>query len=346
MNLKFFEKLIATPSPSGNEAEIQKLWINEMKKYADITTDEAGNATASLNKDASYGVLFAAHCDEISFMVKHIDDSGYITVSAIGGISAKPAIGSRVRIYGKKMIKGVVAVPPEHKGGQKGDLDVDSLTIDTGAKDGKELRKIVRVGDYVLYDLDLDYLQDRNVMGRALDNRTGLFIMSEVVKALSKEKINVAFHAVSTVNEETNQGGAYFATSRIQPKMAIACDVTFATDDPTSSKSKDGDVRLGGGPVLAHGPQVSRKINEMLEHVAKKSKLNVQFELAPRRTGTDADTMRFTGTGVPVALISLPLRYMHSPSEVVSLKDMEAEIKLIVEFVRSLNGDENLSPLS
>lgn len=346
LNLNFLEQLIATPSPSGNEADIQKLWMKEMKKYAQITTDDAGNVIATLNPSADYGVMFAAHCDEIAFMVKHIDGSGFITVAPIGGISAKPAIGSRVRIYGKKMIKGVVSVPPEHKGGQKGEIDVDSLTIDTGSKDGKELKKIVSVGDYVIYDLDMDYLQNQNIVGRALDNRTGLFIISEVVKALSKEKIHVAFHAVSTVNEETNQGGAYFAASSLKPKMAIACDVTFATDDPTSNKSKDGEVSMGGGPVLAYGPQVSKKLNEMLKQVAKKCRHDLQFELAPRRTGTDADTIRFTGAGVPVALISLPLRYMHSPSEMVSIKDMETEVALIVDFVKSLKGDENLCPIS
>lgn len=345
MDLGFFEKLIAMPSPSGAEADIQKLWKNEMKKYANVSADEAGNVIAALNEGADFGVLIAAHSDEISFMVRHIDDKGYISVAAIGGISAKPAIGSRVRVLGKKTIIGVVAVPPEHKGGQKGELEVDSLLIDCGAKDGKELRKIVSVGDYVIYDKNLDYLQNNNIAGRALDNRSGLFIISEVVKELSKEKLNVALYAVSTVNEETNQGGAYFAASALRPRIAIACDVTFATDDPSSSAAKDGDVKLGGGPVIAFGPQVSRTVNNLLIDTAKKNKHDIQYELAPRRTGTDADTMRFTGSGVPVALVSLPLRYMHSPSEVVNLKDMEAEIRLLVDFVKSLTGKENLCPI-
>ncbi len=345
MDLGFFEKLISTPSPSGAEAGIQKLWKDEMKKYAKISTDGAGNVIATLNGGADFSVLLAAHSDEIAFMVRHIDDKGYISVAAIGGISAKPAIGSRVRVLGKKTIIGVVAVPPEHKGGQKGELDVDGLLIDCGAKDGKELKKIVSVGDYVIYDLNLDYLQNNNVVGRALDNRSGLFIISEVVKELAKEKINVALHAVSTVNEETNQGGAYFAASSLKPSIAIACDVTFATDDPSSSAAKDGDVKLGGGPVIAFGPQVSRVVNNMLIESAKKNKHDIQYELAPRRTGTDADTMRFTGAGVPVALVSLPLRYMHSPSEVVNLKDIEAEIKLLVDFIKSLTGKEDLCPV-
>ncbi len=121
--------------------------------------------------------------------------------------------------------------------------------------------------------------------------------------------------------------------------------MTFATDDPSSSAAKDGDVKLGGGPVIAFGPQVSRVVNNMLIESAKKNKHDIQYELAPRRTGTDADTMRFTGAGVPVALVSLPLRYMHSPSEVVNLKDIEAEIKLLVDFIKSLTGKEDLCPV-
>lgn len=349
MNLKFFEKLIQTASPSGMEAEIQKIWMNEMKKYADVSTDDAGNVIASLNKKAPFSVLIATHCDEIAFMVRHIDDKGFISVAPAGGISAKPALGSRVKVLakeGKKVIKGVVAVPPEHKGGQKGELEVSSLVIDCGAKDGKELKKIVSVGDYVIYDFDMDMLQNKNVAGRAMDNRSCLFMLSEVVKALSKEKLNVAFHAVSTVGEETTGGGAFFAAARLQPNFAIACDVTFATDESTSSAAKDGVVTLGEGAVIAHGPQINRKLNEMIKKVATSKKHKLQEELCPRRTGTDADTMKFTGAGVPIALISLPLRYMHSPSEIVSLNDIESEVKLIVDFIKSLTGKEKLGPVN
>jgi len=346
MNKKFLEELIECPSPSGDEIKIQKLWIEEMKPFADeIRTDFAGNAVAVLNPEAEFKVLLAGHCDEIAFMITHIDDKGFVYVTKAGGINPKLALGSRVRIYGKETIKGVIGVKAEHKGGAKGEINVEDLTIDVGASSKDDLKDVISVGDYVLYDVDYDYLRNDLMAARALDNRSGTFIVGEVLKALSKEKINVGVYAVSTVNEETNMGGAYFAAATIEPNMAIACDVTFATDTPGAEPKKEGTVTLGGGPVLAKGAQINFKINDMLKKSAEALEIPIQLELTPRTTGTDADKMRFTGKGVPVGLVSLPLRYMHSPSEVVSLKDIQSEIDLMVHMIKSMTGNENLKPL-
>lgn len=346
MNNKFLEKLIETPSPSGDEVMIQKLWINEVKEYADkIETDFSGNAIAILNPEADFKVLLAGHCDEIAFMVTHIDDKGFISVTKAGGINPKLALGNRVRIYGRKMIKGVVGVKAEHKGGEKGEIKVEDLIIDTGANSKDEIKDIVSVGDYIIYDMDFEYLMNDKISARSLDNRSGAFIVAEVIKELSKEKLNVGVYGVSTVNEETTMGGAHFAAASIEPNMAIALDVTFATDAPGSNPKKDGDVKLGGGPVISRGSQINSKINNMIKTAADKHGHQLQVELTPRTTGTDADRMRFSGKGVPVALISLPLRYMHSPSEVVSLKDIEEEIKLVVDMIKDMSGNENLKPL-
>lgn len=347
MNREFLEKLIKCPSPSGDEVAIQRLWMEEMTPYADrMETDFAGNAYAILNPDAEFKVLLAGHCDEIAFMVQYIDDKGFISVTKAGGINPKLALGSRVKIFGKEVIKGVIGVKAEHKGGAKGEINVEDLTIDVGANSKDELKDLIQVGDYVLYDMDYEYLRNDHFTARALDNRTGAFIVGEVIKALSKEKLNVGVYAVSTVNEETTMGGAYFAATQIAPDMAIACDVTFATDAPGSNPKKDGDVKLGSGPVISKGSQINFKINEMFKATAKKHNHQLQVELTPRGTGTDADKMRFTGKGVPVALISLPLRYMHSPSEVVSLKDIQEEINLLVDMIKDMSGEENLNPLA
>lgn len=346
MNKKFLENLIKCPSPSGDEVMIQKLWINEVREYAHkIETDFSGNAIAILNPESPFKVLLAGHCDEIAFMVTYIDDNGFISVTKAGGINPKLALGNRVRIYGTKMIKGVIGVKAEHKGGEKGEINVEDLIIDVGANSKDDIKDIVNVGDYVIYDVDYEYLMNSRISARALDNRSGAFIVAEVLKELSKEELNVGVYAVSTVNEETTMGGAYFAAACIEPNMAIACDVTFATDAPGSNVKKECDIKLGGGPVISKGSQINYKINNLIKDTAKKYNHKLQVELTPRTTGTDADRMRFSGKGVPVALISLPLRYMHSPSEVVSLDDIQEEISLLVNMIKDLTGNENLKPL-
>jgi endoglucanase len=347
MDINFLNRLIECPSPSGDEKKIQNLWMDEIKPFVhEVKTDISGNAYGILNPEKPFKVLLAGHCDEIAFMVKHIDDKGFISVAAAGGISPKLALGNRVRILGSKIIKGVVAVAAEHKGGAKDTLKIEDILIDTGAADKNELSEFVEIGDYIIYDLDHENLMNDLYTGRALDNRSGAFIIAEVLKALSKESLEVGVYGVSTVNEETTMGGAHFAAANIQPDIALACDVTFATDTPDASPKKDGDVALGKGPVISIGSQINRKINDLIKKVAKEHKHPLQVELTPRQTGTDADRMRFAGKGVSVALISLPLRYMHSPSEVVSKKDIEIEIKLIVDFIKSLNGLEDLNPLT
>lgn len=345
MDNKFLEQLIKCPSPSGAEEQIQKIWKSEVAPYVDeMRTDASGNMIAVINPQSAYKVLLAGHCDEIAFMVKHIDDRGFIYVAAAGGISPKPALGSRVRILGQQAVKGVFAVPPEHKGGAKGELKISELVVDTGANDRESVARHVSVGDYIIYDVDIDYLLDDCITGRALDNRTGAFILAQVMKKLSKKKPSIGVYAAATVNEETNMGGAFFAAATIKPTFGIACDVTFATDDVSSSPTKDGDVKLGEGAVISYGAPINRKINEWIQAVAEKKNHPLQYELTPQRTGTDADAIRMSGEGVPVALVSLPLRYMHSPSEVVSLKDIESEIDLLVDFIMSLTGEENVNP--
>jgi endoglucanase len=342
----FLSSLIATPSPSGDELKIQKKWMAYVGPFVEkIETDYSGSAIAILNSEATFKVMLAGHCDEIAFMVTHIDDKGLIYVTKSGGINPKLALGMRVRILGDKIINGVVGVKAEHQGGSKGEVKVEDLYIDCGATSKEELEDLVGVGDYVIYDMDMDLLMNDRIVGRGLDNRTGAFIVAEVLRRLSTEKLNVGVYGVSTVNEETNMGGAYFAANHIEPTLGIACDVTFATDYPGLDPKKDGDVQLGKGPVLSKGAPINYKINDLLKVAAKECDVNLQYEVTPRTTGTDADKIRFSNKGVPVALVSLPLRYMHSPSEVVSLKDIEAEIDLLVTFIKNLSGQEELKPL-
>lgn len=346
-NRDFLLTLLHTPSPSSSEMEIQKKWINYVKDFADeIKTDNAGNAIGVLNPDAPFKVLLAGHCDEIALVINRIDKEGFLHFDKMGGINPKAAVGMKTTVLGSgKTVTGVIGVNAQHHGGLKDDFGLADLFIDCGWKTKEEAEKYVQIGDLAVYQTDPEILMERYVSGRGLDNRTGSFIVAEVLRRLSEQGCQVGVYAASTVNEETNMGGAYFAAAGIEPAMAIACDVTFATDYPGVNKNKHGDVRLDKGPVLAKGAPINIKINKLLEKTARKLNINVQYELTPRMTGTDADKMRLTGRGVPVSLVSLPLRYMHSPVETSSLKDIDEEIELLVTMIASLTGEESLNPL-
>lgn len=346
-NQDFLLELLHTASPSSNEVAIQKKWINYVKTFADeIRTDHAGNAIGVLNPDARFKILLAGHCDEIALVINRIDEDGFLHFDKMGGINPQAAVGMKVTVMGENTsVTGVIGVNAQHHGGIKKDFDLEDLFIDCGYKTKGEAEDYIQIGDLAVYKTEPEILFDRYISGRGLDNRTGSFIVAEVLKNLAERGCSVGVYAASTVNEETNMGGAYFAAAGIEPTMAIACDVTFATDFPGVNKNKHGDIRLEKGPVFAKGAPINKKINRLLEQTAKKLQMAVQYELTPRMTGTDADKMRLTGKGVPVSLVSLPLRYMHSPVETASLKDIEEEIELLVEMIANLTGEENLNPL-
>lgn len=347
MNKEFLLELLKTPSPSGMEMAIQKKWINYVQEFADeVQTDHAGNAIGVLNPQASFKVLLAGHSDEIGLVINRIDEEGFLHFDKVGGINPKAAVGMKVTVLGyKQTVVGVIGVNAQHHGGLKDDFGLEDLFIDCGYQSKKEAEASIQIGDLAVYQREPEILQDRYIAGRGLDNRTGAFIVAEVLRRLKKEGCQVGVYAASTVNEETNMGGAYFAAAGVEPTMAIACDVTFATDYPGVNKNKYGDVKLEAGPVLAKGAPINIKINQLLEAAAEKLEMGIQYELTPRMTGTDADRMRLTGSGVPISLVSLPLRYMHSPVETVSLSDIEKEIELIVTMITNLTGDESLNPL-
>ncbi|KGX89521.1 endoglucanase [Pontibacillus halophilus JSM 076056 = DSM 19796] len=343
----FLMELLSSPSPSSMEMELQKKWMNYIKPYADeVRTDYAGNVIGILNPDAKFKVLLAGHIDEIALVVNRIDEQGFLHFDKMGGINPKAAVGMKVTVLGAHgTVPGVIGVNAQHHGGLKGDFGVDDLFIDCGAKTKEEMEQFVQIGDLAVYDRQPQILMERYLSGRGLDNRTGAFMVAEVLRRLSQKDVSVGVYAASTVNEETNMGGAYFAAAGVEPTMALAVDVTFATDYPGVNRNKHGDVRLDGGPVLAKGAPINIKINRLLEQSAQALGQKVQYELTPRMTGTDADKMRLTGKGVPISLVSLPLRYMHSPVETASLRDMEEEIQLMVHMIENLSGEESLNPL-
>ena len=344
MNKAFLFELLKTGSVSGNEAALEKKIYEYMQDKADlVTVDELGNVTAAINPDAAFKVLAAGHADEIGLMVSAIGSDGTLMVTKIGGIYPTTYPGHKVRIYTKNgVIFGAVANSREIAGNKE--LAASGLRIDIGAKDRADAQKYVALGDTVTFDTDVRELLNDCICGRALDDRVGAFIVMEAV-ALAKEKgASVGCYAVATTGEETTGNGAYFSASRINPNIAIAVDVTYTSDNCGISEAQTGDIAIGKGPVLCNNPSIHKKVNAHLYDCARRLDMPVQTEAASGRTGTDGDIMHKTGIGVPFALISIPLRYMHNPAEVGSLQDIQNCIDLLAELFISCTAGMNLRP--
>lgn len=344
---EFLLELLKTPSPPGREQEIQRKYANYIKDYADkIEVDNAGNVIGIINPVAKFKVLLAGHCDEIGFIINRIDDKGYLYFSNVGGAKPSVAPGMVVEVLGyKKHITGVIGVTPVHFNEEKDKISFEDLYIDCGANSKEDIEQYVRFGDLAIYKREPQLLLNNRVSGRGMDNRTGAFVVAEVLKRLDGKRPKVGVYCVSTTSEEIGLQGAYDAGAGVQPNISVICDVTFATDHPGVNINKHGDVKLDHGPVLGIGPSVNIRMNEIIEKAAERLQMKLQYELYTRTTGTDGDRIRYTGKGVPIALVSVPTRYMHAPVETVSLKDIDEEIELLVEFIMSLTGEESFKPI-
>ena len=344
MNKAFLLDLLSTGSVSGNEAELEKKIYDYMQDKADlVTVDELGNVTAALNPEAPFRVLAAGHADEIGLMVTAIGGDGTLMVTGIGGIYPTTYPGHKVRVYTKNgIIYGAVA---NSRGiSENRDMKASSLRIDIGAKDREDAQKYVELGDTVTFDTDVRELLNDCISGRALDDRLGVFIVMEALAEARGKGAAVGCYAVATAGEETTGNGAYFSASRVKPNIVIAVDVTYTSDNCGISEALTGDIALGRGPVICNNPSIHKKLNEHLRECARRLGMELQTEAANGRTGTDGDTMHKTGLGVPFALISIPLRYMHNPAEMGSLKDVQNCIDLLAEFFVSCTADMNLKP--
>ena len=343
---EFLMNLLRTHSPSGAEANFQRLWLDYVKGFAAVDTDHSGNAIGVLNRAAPFKVLLAGHADEIALIVTGIDDNGFIYFTQAGGINPLLLAGLRVEVLGYGgCVKGVIGFTRKTNGNDAAKPKCDDYFIDCGFRKAEEAKKYVRTCDFIVYHAEPEVINGNRLVCKGLDNKTGSFIVAEVLRRLSKKKLKVAVYAVSTTGEETNMRGAHCAAAVIKPDMGIACDVTFNTDTPGEDSKKRAEVKLGGGPALSVGSPINPKINELLEKMAIKLKMPFQLELTPARTSTDADKIMFSGDGVPVALVSLPLRYMHSPVEMADLEDIDQIIDLLSETIAALTGKEDLRPV-
>jgi len=348
--LKFLTDMVAAPSPSGFEQPVQRVVRARAEDIADeVHTDLHGNVIAVRNPEGSPRVMLAGHCDQVGLMVQHITDQGLIKFATIGGIDAVVLAAQRVIVHSAKgPVAGVIGHKPIHlmtaeERGKK--AEVDQMFIDIGAKDKKAARKLVEVGDCVTFELGLRDLGRNAVSGAGFDDKVGVFVAMEAMRLLKNRKISCALYSVSTVQEELGLRGAQTSAHGIDPLVGIAIDVTHATDYPGVEASKCGEVKLGDGPTVARGPNINPVLGKLLLDVAKKEKIPYQVEPCPRGTGTDANAIQTTRSGVAAALISIPNRYMHTPIEVVSLSDLEDAAKLVAEAVARIDDSVDFTPL-
>ncbi|MBA3610280.1 MAG: M42 family metallopeptidase [Rubrobacter sp.] len=340
---EFFKKLLSTPGPSGNEAAAAAVWREEAGKFAEVRGDRMGNSFATLNAGGGPKIMLAGHIDEIGVMVTHIDEQGLLRFTGVGGWDPQVLVGQRIRlqttsgevvgVIGKKAIH--VMEPDERKKVS----EVKSLWIDIGAKDADEAKGMVRVGDVGVLDQDLVELPNGRIASRSVDNRMGAFVVLEALRLLSEEEnLNAEIVAVACVQEEIGLYGARGAAFGLDPDAAIAVDVTHATDTPGVSKNENGDHALGSGPVIKRATNLSPIVCEGIIDAAEAANIPYTLEADSRSTGTDADAIQFSRTGIATGLVSCPNRYMHSPNEVVDLEDVENCAKLIATYIKTLEA--------
>ena len=350
---QFLRNYINNPSPVGFESGGQKLWLEYITKYVDTTfTDSYGTAVGVINPDAQFKIVIEAHADEISWFVNYISPEGLIYLKRNGGVDHQIAPSQRVFIHGKKgLIKAVFGWPAIHTRLNNNDTKetqpkVENLFLDCGARNKKEVEDLgVHIGSVVTYEDGFEELAYDNLIGRAFDNRIGGFMIAEVARLIkeNKNKLPFGLYIVNAVQEEIGLRGAEMIARRIKPNIAIITDVTHDSTTPMINKLTQGECSCGKGPALTYGPAVHNKLLEIIQQTAEKNKIPFQLSTVSRSTGTDTDSFAYANEGCPSALISIPLRYMHTTVEMLHKQDIEDTIKLMYQTLLVLSPKTNLS---
>lgn len=345
----FLTKYINNAAPTGFESGGQQLWMDYIRPFVDeIQTDTYGSAVAIINPKSDYKVVIEAHADEISWFVHYITKDGFVYVRRNGGSDHMIAPSKRVNIHTKKgIVKAVFGWPAIHTRHEKDEApSMKNICLDLGCSSDKEVLDLgVHVGCVITYEDELIILNGKNYVGRALDNRVGGFMIAEVARLLFEQKVKLPFglYIVNAVQEEVGLRGAEMMANRIKPTVAIITDVCHDTQTPMINKIEQGDLSSGKGPVLTYGPAVHNILLDKIIQVAESEKIAFQRAAASRATGTDTDAFAYSNSGVPSALISLPLRYMHTTVEMCHKEDVENTISLIFNTLRSLKGTETFN---
>lgn len=349
-SLEFLEKYLNNAAPTGYESEGQKLWMEYLKPYVDeFITDTYGTAVGVINPKAKYKVVIEGHADEISWYVNYITDEGLIYVVRNGGSDHQIAASKRVNIHTKKgIVKGVFGWPAIHTRDKEKEQapKMDNICIDVGCTSKEEVEELgVHVGCVITYPDEFFVLNKDKFVCRALDNRIGGFMIAQVARLLkeNKKKLPFGLYITNSVQEEIGLRGAEMITHRIQPNVAIVTDVTHDTTTPMIEKKTNGLNKIGDGPVVSYAPAVQNKLRELIIDTAEEKKIPFQRHASSRFTGTDTDAFAYSNGGVPSALISLPLRYMHTTVEMVHRDDVENVINLIYESLLKIKDGETFS---
>jgi len=348
---KFLRDFLAQCGPSGYEEASQSVWVKRTKGFAHtLKRDVHGNAIAILNPKAEYKIMLAGHCDEIGFIVSHITSDGYLCVVPVGGIDSGVLPGSQVKVQTEKgFVDGVIGKKPIHlmeECDRNKSTPIKDLWVDIGAKDREDALKAVALGDAVSFAPNYLELRNNIFSSKGCDDKTGAFVVSEVIKILSTKKLHkdIGVYGVSTVQEEVGLRGAKTSAYGINPQVGIAVDVGFASDTPGIDKRIVGEVSLGKGPVLHAGPAINRLLGKLFIEVAKRKKIPYQFSSLGRPDGTDTGAIQLSREGVATTLISVPNRYMHTMVETCSLDDLDSCAELIAETILTITPKMDFIP--
>ena len=351
-SIEFLEKYLNNAAPTGYEWEGQKLWMDYLRPYVDeFITDTYGSAVGIINPEAEYKVVIEGHADEICWYVNYITDEGLIYVIRNGGSDHQIAASKKVNIHTKDgIVKGVFGWPAIHTRDKEKEKELtpklENISIDVGCSSKEEVEALgIHVGCVITYPDEFFILNKDKFVSRALDNRIGGFMIAEVARLLkeNKKKLPFALYVTNSVQEEIGLKGAEMITQRIKPNVAIVTDVTHDTTTPMIEKKINGLTKIGAGPVITYAPAVQNKLRNLLIETAENNNIPFQRAASSRITGTDTDAFAYSNGGVASALISLPLRYMHTTVEMVHRKDVENVIRLIYESVLQLKDGDTFS---
>jgi putative aminopeptidase FrvX len=344
------KRIVDTPGPSGYEQAVQRVFREAVRPYSDeVRTDVMGSVIAAKEGKGGPRIMLAGHADEIGFQIRYINDEGMLYFGSIGGHDAVVTVGQRVNVHTESgPILGVLGRRAIHlleTEERNKPIKLDELWIDIGAKSKKEAQEVVAIGDCVTYAQDLQRLRGDVCTARSFDNKMALFVLVETMRLLASKQLQANVCAVSNVQEEIGLRGARTASFGLDPLVGIATDVGHAMDFPGADKKKVGDIKLGAGPIIARGANINPKVFELLVRTAKELELPYQIEAAPSGTGTDANAMQISRAGMATGLISVPLRYMHTPCEVMDLNDIENTARLMAGFCERVTPDIDWTPL-
>jgi endoglucanase len=334
------DRLLETPRPSGFEADTQRLWLDYVEPFADsVRTDAYGNAVATLEGEGPE-IAVAGHADQIGFIVRRIDDDGFLHPDRIGGADRTVSKGQHVTIHADGPVDGVVGQTAIHQRDRDDDsvAEITEQRIDIGAADGEAAREVVSVGDPITIDAPISELQGSRVATRGMDNRVGIWAAAETLRRAAENDVNATVHAVSTVQEEVGLKGAQMVGVDLEPDAAIAVDVGHASDTPEADEDRSSDVALGEGPAIGRGSTNHPVLVDLAHEAAETAGVDLQYKIAGSRTGTDADAFFTSAGGIPSLNVAIPNRYMHTPVEVIDLADLDDAAELLAAMA-TLGGE-------